>query len=117
MTRFQWMAGTVLLVALMREVLRLRIGVPTRRASLMRVGVWLTALIAISDPDLVTRFANALGIGRGADAVLYVFALAFVATSFYFYSRQVKLQRQITALASHLAIADARQGSGSPPAS
>jgi len=42
------------------------------------VAVWLTALIAISDPELVTRFANALGIGRGADVVLYLFALAFV---------------------------------------
>ncbi len=116
MTRFQWIAGTALLIALVREVLRLRWGVPTRRASLVRVAVWLTALIAISDPELVTRFANALGIGRGADVVLYLFALAFVATSFYFYSRQVKLQRQITALASHLAIADARRGSASPPA-
>ena len=116
MTRFQWMAGTVLLVTLVREVIRLHRGVPTRRASLVRLAVWLTALIAISDPELVTRFANALGIGRGADAVLYLFALAFVATSFYFYSRQVRLQRQITALASHLAIADARRGSASPPA-
>jgi hypothetical protein len=116
MTRFQWMAGTVLLSALVREVIRLRTAVPTRRATLVRLAVWLTALIAICDPQLVTRFANALGIGRGADAVLYLFALAFVATSFYFYSRQVKLQRQITALASHLAIADARRGPASPPA-
>jgi hypothetical protein len=54
--------------------------------------------------------ATAVGIGRGADAVLYLFVFAFLVTAFYFYARQVKLQRQVTELVRHIAIHEARRG-------
>jgi hypothetical protein len=41
--------------------------------------------------------------------VLYLFALAFVVVSFYFYSRYVRLQRQITDLIRYTAIQNARR--------
>jgi hypothetical protein len=43
--------------------------------------------------------------------VLYTFALGSLVTSFYFYGRFVRLQRQITELARHLAQQQARRGS------
>jgi hypothetical protein len=58
----------------------------------------------------VQQLATAIGIGRGADVVLYLFVLAFLATAFYFYSRTVQLQRQVTQLVRHIAIQEARRG-------
>jgi hypothetical protein len=113
MTIFQWVACSLLGLFLVVEVLRLRRAALTRPQWAVRFAVWLAALVAIASPDLVTRFANAIGIGRGADVVLYLFVLAFLASAFFFYSSQVRLQRQITTLARHLAIAEARKG-GTP---
>ncbi len=66
--------------------------------------------MAIAQPLLITRLANAIGIGRGADVVLYLFVLAFLGTVFFFYSQQVRLQRDLTTLASHLALREPRRG-------
>ena len=110
MTPFQWIACSLLLLATVRELLRLRRGTLTRLAWLVRSVVWVAALCAIADPLLVTRMANAIGIGRGADVVLYVFVLAFLATGFFLYSRQVRLEREIHALARHFAITEAQHG-------
>jgi hypothetical protein len=76
----------------------------------VRCLVWLAAAVGIAFPQLLTQIALALSIGRGADLVLYLSVLAFLATSFYFYSRCVSLQRQMTQLVRHLAVREARRG-------
>lgn len=114
MTAFQVAASAGLAAALLWELVRLVRGRGPRGAALVRVVVWASALVAIAFPILVQRFAVAIGIGRGADVVLYVFVLAFLGASFYFYSRYQKLQRQITALVAHLAIREARRGEETP---
>jgi hypothetical protein len=58
---------------------------------------------------ITVRIAKAIGIERGTDLVFYMFALAFLGTSFYFYSRLIKMQRQITELIRHIAIKEAEQ--------
>ena len=78
-------------------------------ARLLRIGVWTTASAAIVRPDLPQKVALMLGIGRGADVVLYVFVLAFIATSFYFYSRCSALQRDLTKLVRQQAIEQAQR--------
>ena len=110
MTPFQWAACSALALALIRELVRVRRGLLSWGAWLLRSAIWAAALLAINRPLLVTRFANAIGIGRGADVVLYLSVLAFLACAFFFWSRQVRLQRQVNALAEHIAIAEARRG-------
>jgi len=112
---FQWIACSGLALALARDLWRLRGGALRPLPWLVRGAVLLAALGAIAQPLLVTRLANAIGIGRGADVVLYLFVLAFLGTVFFFYSQQVRLQRDLTALASHLALREPRRGG--PPAS
>jgi small membrane protein len=63
--------------------------------------------VAIADPMITVRIARAIGIERGTDLVVYTFALAFLGTSFFFYSRLVRMQRQITELVRHIAIREA----------
>jgi hypothetical protein len=71
-----------------------------------------TGALAIFDPDITTRIARAVGIGRGADLVSYIVAVAFLISWFYFYQRTRTLSIAVTALVRELAIRDAR----TPPA-
>jgi hypothetical protein len=109
MTLFQWLAISVLILLLAAEVIRFARRPTARLFWGFRCVVWLAAALAIARPDLVQAVASAIGIGRGADVVLYVFVLVFPAVSFYLYSRCVRLQRQVTELVRHLAIAEARR--------
>ena len=111
LTLFQWLACSGLLLVLIFELARLRRGGHQWGMWALRSAVWLAALIAIADPDLTQRIARLLGISRGADVVFYAFVLAFLGTSFHFTSRHMRLQRQVNALVSHLAIRDAQRGS------
>ena len=107
---FQVLALVCLALLLVRELFELRRPTVSRSFAFVRSMVWLAAALAIAFPDLLTVLAKKLDIDRGADLVSYLFHLIFLGTAFYFYSRYVKLQRQITQLVRHLAIQDARRG-------
>lgn len=65
-------------------------------------------VVVVLAPGLLTRVAEAVGIGRGADLLFY---LAIVAGLIYVvneYKRSVQLARANTQLARELAIAEAR---------
>lgn len=115
MNLFQWLAITVLGLLLASELVRLARGPVGRLFWALRCFVWLAAVLAIARPDWVQTVATTIGIGRGADVVLYGFVLLFPAVSFYLYSRCVRLQRQVTELVRHIAIMEARRGSGEGP--
>jgi len=110
MNPFQWLAISVLGLLLVAEVVQVVRRPTVRLFWAFRCLVWLSAAVAIARPDLVQDVASAIGIGRGADVVLYVFVLLFPAVSFYLYSRCVRLQRQVTELVRHIAIMEARKG-------
>jgi hypothetical protein len=80
--------------------------------ALLGTAAGVAGAVAIFDPDITTRIARAVGIGRGADLVSYVVAVAFLISWFYFYQRTRTLSIAVTALVRELAIRDAR-----PPAS
>jgi hypothetical protein len=110
MTLFQVLAVSVLAALVAWEVfLLLRRG--WRGAfPVVRTVVWLAAALAIAFPMAVQTVAVWLGIGRGADVVLYVSVLGFLGLAFYLYARQIRLHRQLTEVVRHLAIQDARRG-------
>lgn len=114
MTLFQWIALTFLGLLLLWEVAWFVKGMVLRGPWIVRCLVWLAAALTIANPDLAQDVANRLGIQRGADLVFYIFTLGFLCTSFYFYSRQVRLQRQLTEVVRHVAVAGAQQGSEQP---
>lgn len=104
MNLFQIFAVSGLLVIVVIEWLR----VYRRRVSLMgplvRSIIWLTAIGFILYPDSLTYIAHWLGIGVGANLLLYLLTLAFLAVSFMLYARTVQLRRQMTLLVRHLAL-------------
>lgn len=112
---FQILALSFLGLLLLRELFELRRPTVSRGLAFFRSMVWLAAALAIAYPNRVTTIANKLNIDRGADLVSYLFILSFLMVTFYFYSRYVKLQRQITQLVRHLAIQEARRGGEPAP--
>jgi len=110
MSPFQWLALSGLGLLLLRELNSLRHWRVVRGPWLVRCLTWVSAAAAIVRPQFVQRLAEVIGVGRGADAVLYLVTLAFLFASFYFYSRYVRIQRQMTQVVRHLAIQEARRG-------
>jgi len=68
--------------------------------------------ITIFDPEITTKVARTVGIARGADLLLYLVALAFLGSWFYFYQRIRSLSIAVTALVRELAVREPR-----PPSS
>lgn len=108
MNLFQWVAITFIGGSLLVEVIRAIRSKRLSWAKMFRISIWLIAVISVLNPGIVTRIAHTIGIGRGADVLVYCVTLTFIATTFYFYSRYMRLQRQITDLARYLAIHEAK---------
>jgi small membrane protein len=119
MSWFQILALSALGMLVLSDLLTVPSARGSRLLKLSRMGVWLAAGVAIAIPDIIQRLARLVGIDRGADLVLYLFILTFLWVSFYFYSRYVRLQRQLTELVRQMALRGAceghpRGGSGMP---
>jgi small membrane protein len=66
--------------------------------------LWAGAAAAFAVPDAMTRLAKLVGIGRGADVVLYCAVLGGIAIAFRLTMAQRRLERQLTGLVRELAI-------------
>lgn len=108
MTLFQLMGlGAAGLMALLTATAMARR--PSRRVPLLPwLGLWLLAAMAFAVPDATTRFARLLGIGRGADVVLYCAVLGGLLVAFRLSMAQRRLERELTVLVRELAVQGAR---------
>jgi hypothetical protein len=105
-TVFQMLGLPVIAVMVAVSVVNL-----ARRRSSLAVGafwllLWLAAGAAVAVPDATTHVANALGIVRGADLVLYCAVLGGFAAFFLVYLRLRELGRHVTLLTRELALRD-----------
>jgi len=80
-----------------------------RRSGAAWIALWVAASVGIYDPDILSRIATFLGIGRGVDLVLYVSILVFFIAFFLVYLRFRRLDEQLTQIIRHLAIRDAER--------
>ena len=79
-----------------------------KRIAVFWLLVWGGAGGALAWPESTVLVARWLGIGRGADLVLYSSVVVMLAGFFYVYTRVRRLDRQITLLVRRLAIEGAR---------
>lgn len=77
------------------------------RYGLLWILLWIAAAISIADPNLLVRAAHFLGIGRGADLVLYLSVIFSFAAFFFTYLRFRRVEEQLTTIVRHIAIRDA----------
>ena len=75
-------------------------GAGSRKNGLLWALMWLGAATFIAIPRSTTTLAGWLGIGRGADLILYIATLGGLGASLYFYSRFRKLEVLVTGLAA-----------------
>jgi hypothetical protein len=112
---FQLVAIPLALLLFSWGAVRFFLGDRPRWIALARPLLWLAAAIAVWRPDLTTRIAQSLGIGRGADLLLYALALAFLAALFYFYRKSRQLEGDITRLVRHIALTTAEKAAEQAP--
>ena len=118
MIPFQYGGIFVCLVIAAWGVVRFRRTQRPGWVSLMAVTLGAIGAVTIFDPELTTRIARRLGIARGADLLIYLVALAFLGSWFYFYQKLRTLSNALTAVVRELAIRDARvppAAAGMPP--
>lgn len=66
--------------------------------------LWIGAGIVVWNPEIPQRIANELGIGRGADLVVY-FAMIFVVfVQFRMLVRQERMEKEITKIVREVAL-------------
>ena len=75
---------------------------------LLALVLFLAAAVFIFSPDLTTVIARSLGVGRGADLLLYVSLIAGVHIALLLYRRTRELERRMTELVRAAAIRDAQ---------
>ena len=62
------------------------------------------AVITVAFPQLINDLANAVGVGRGADLLLYALIVVFFGTMIAAARHRASTDAQITRLARHLAL-------------
>jgi hypothetical protein len=88
-------------------VLVLREKVPRQQEALRRATgllVVLAGIAAVLWPDLTTKIANAVGVGRGTDLVLYLLVTVFAYAALTTTQRIHRLQHDVTVLTRELAL-------------
>ncbi|MGB5133006.1 MAG: DUF2304 domain-containing protein [Steroidobacteraceae bacterium] len=99
------LATVATMVALQRSTSRfLRLAV---------LSVVLVGLYFVWVPDQTTRLAEALGVGRGADLVLYLWVVITLALIVFLYLKIVQLSRRLTELTRAQALSRPQVPSGS----
>lgn len=88
-------------------LLRRRTAVRTRAwKRLILVGLVCVAIITILRPEVTTKVANLVGVGRGADLLLYLLIAVFLYVVMGFYLKFKDVERQLTLLSRRQALAD-----------
>jgi hypothetical protein len=75
-------------------------------------------VLAVIFPSLLNQVAHAVGVGRGADLLLYGLIVVFIGNTLLQQRRSRHIEQQLTLLARRLAIAEAQTPAvqASPPA-
>jgi hypothetical protein len=104
MTAFQYLVLVLLLilsVATLRAAMR---GGVRKRVATLWMLVWLATGVGVLWPRSTMLAARLLGIGRGADLVLYCSVFVMLGGFFYIYTRFRRMDRALTVLVRRLAI-------------
>ncbi len=88
-----------------------------RAAPAVAAGIFATTLcgtVVVIFPDIATSTANAIGIGRGADLIMYVFIIVILAAILNIHIKIRSSHKQLTEIARTIALQTARPPDGRP---
>ena len=95
--------------ALSRVILRFKEGKISIIAMFLWAILWVAVEIVIWIPDSSSQVAKILGIGRGADLIIYGSLVATFYLIFRIYVKLEDIERQITALTRKIALKNIRR--------
>lgn len=104
----------IMAVAVLGAVMMRRTGADSHLA-IRRLGMMafiLAAILSILFPQWLTGLAKLIGVGRGADLLLYALVLVFLAFVYTQYRRNLTQQRQLTLLVRKIALMSAVTAEG-----
>ena len=70
--------------------------------------------VAVITPQTTDEVAQFVGVGRGADLIIYISIVAILFVLIHYYTKFVEMQRNITQLTRELAILRAESDHGAP---
>lgn len=76
--------------------------------------ITLSGILLVINPDMASQIANLLGIGRGADLLLYLFVVAGLFYAVTMSSEIKRLKRQVTELVRYIAVSNPMDTSTDP---
>jgi hypothetical protein len=85
------------------------------RDRLIAVVIFGVAMAAILFPDLTTSVANLLGVGRGADLLIYIFVTGSIFAFILVGTRMKAMEESITRLVRQIAIGNAEHPAEATP--
>jgi len=91
---------------IIRTLKRFRGGMITQLGFFGWILLWLFGSIFVINPDSANRIADILGVGRGADVVLYVGLILVFYLLFKLFNRTITIEQDITRLVRSLALKD-----------
>jgi hypothetical protein len=104
MNGFQYLVLGLLLLLIYATIRAALRGFVRKRIAVFWMLVWLVGGLSVMWPTGTVLLARALGIGRGADLVLYCSVFATLSGFFYIYTRFRRLDRALTMLVRQLAV-------------
>ena len=102
MNLFQWVFITFCFVQFVTSVSRFRRSRST--VALLFAAGWVAAIILLLNPMLATEVAEKIGIGRGADFVLYTLSFIFLWSHYQHFVRYRRVEEDLTELVRELAL-------------
>jgi hypothetical protein len=104
-------AAILILVMVFRNRQRVELRAGSR---LLALGLGAVAVISIIDPDIPQALANALGVTRGTDLILYLLIVVFVLTTLGLYFRVRETDHHLRRLVRSIAVEEAIRRDGPP---
>jgi len=76
---------------------------------LFLIVIAIIGVVFVLNPELTTKLANLVGVGRGTDLILYLCVIAFFLAFMVLYAKVRNLEAAQTELVRQLALANAKQ--------
>jgi len=103
----QYILLGILAAALVMTWRRERQGALGRLGAVLWSALWGVAAVVVLLPDVASRFAGIVGVGRGVDAVVYLSVIFLFYLSFRIFLRLDKMDRDITQLVRRVSMDEA----------
>lgn len=107
MTLFSYILAVIMAFLVVKTTKKWRDGHLSFAETMAWDAFWVVVAVIAFIPRVTTTVANAVGVGRGADLLVYLALLALFYVAFRLYNKVERIEEDITSLVRELAIEQA----------